>query len=772
MPQQLPRNLQEAEAMGGKPVVPRTLQEADAMGAKPVNQDNRSIWRKGWDFINTPVPNVMKTVNSMIEKPLLPAEQLLDSVLPQGREVSGSLPFLGEMGLTNERLAGGAKTGARLVENLSSPKTLALGAGAGILSGMGSPGLALKMLFSGDMLKNAYQNWNRPDEPGTLPRERIANKGSAIGQGVLAALPFREEGAALARGGAPMRNALALKRWEDWHRSRGAIPTPPPPTVPELLMPKAGDPLTPTPGVRPEPSAAAARPVNPNIGLPQEQQPWWTDYLAAIEKDRAWAEKTRLFEEAKSRRTPPPDQPFAEAPPKPEVPVGELGLASDTPANVAGELSGPPIGTLQPPTNPLPSANQGPGLMKMLKTSGGISVDPVFRKTNTGIRGRKIFEKGPGFKIDIHDANQIVSEFSPFERGKLFKTQGGKIKMDQLKTWAEAQGFTGIRDDAHVIDILRDRATRNITPAQWNSGAGRGVEVSDDAFAEGMAKFQEREARNAPPPKPKWEDFTDADGNIDYAAADAAGLREPGMGGFGDEGGFAVIKDDRLGRKVLPGEFKYGFLGKNGSFYQIDKEHIPGMAEAQGKNPHNYGDNEFMSDMSLNQAIRARKSPRNMIIHAFGKVTPEQRQAIASSAKGIGPTEFQWEVNSKNVKPGTRPYGYGLGDFLRASGGEEGFARIKDDSQKGFDFNSVASEKPKSDNPLLDIVRQTTERPTGIQSVHDDLVKIQNEGRHSAKEDLFKRVMSAPDARVSKRELLGIGKKKPYAPVDPGFLFR
>ena len=118
--------------------------------------------------------------------------------------------------------------------------------------------------------------------------------------------------------------------------------------------------------------------------------------------------------------------------------------------------------------------------------------------------------------------------------------------------------------------------------------------------------------------------------------------------------------------------------------------------------------------------------------------------------------------------------GAGLGAG-RAIEGEGGMSRIKDEKSGLFDFGDlvgVASLPKRGYNPVMSMAEKEPVKSDPIKEFHDQLLGIQNQTRQQAVDDLFNRVMKAPDPRVSKRELLGLQKKKSTRPVDPSFLFQ
>lgn len=138
--------------------------------------------------------NIWNSVKTAAGQPLVPLEQWIrrfqpkDSVGPVGEAIAGTGLGLG-----------------RAVEQLTTPTNAAIGLGAGLVGSVGLPGFALNALFSGKMLKDAYGNFVRETPKGAPGREGIANKVSSGLDALMAILPFTKANAAPASKRVPVK---------------------------------------------------------------------------------------------------------------------------------------------------------------------------------------------------------------------------------------------------------------------------------------------------------------------------------------------------------------------------------------------------------------------------------------------------------------------------------------------------------------------------------------------------------------------------------------
>ena len=193
-------------------------------------------------------PGILKRIGTgFVEKvkhdlttPMLPVSQAIRELLPKEK-----------MSPTKEALAGGALTYGNLMDNLSTPGTAALGAGASVLSEFGLPGMIVGAGFSADQLRRSYQTakQTRQLSPDALTREKVAGYGTALSDALFALLPWLR------------REAGGVKKPARMNFDPGKTS----PTAPELPLPVGAAPRT----------AVPAAPSIPDIPLEAPKQPWY-----------------------------------------------------------------------------------------------------------------------------------------------------------------------------------------------------------------------------------------------------------------------------------------------------------------------------------------------------------------------------------------------------------------------------------------------------------------------------------------------------------------
>lgn len=762
-----PMTLNEAIKAGGKPAPPKTMQDALAQGGKPVSDPVSASAVQTPSMAPAPADMEPWYSGGNPNKPLdwlgtsptgaaIPAEQLLRRALPS-REIPGSVPVPiggGGISVPAETLAGAGLGAGRAIEGLTKPGNLAMGLAASPLLEAGMTGMILKTLFSGQMLKSAYDQFMEAGKAQGPPREQTAGRVSAGIDALMSMMPWAK-----------------YMKGSDSGRPAN-VEQPPSAVIPPEAPPSAPLPTsmaTPAPAMPPEapvmpPLDIPAAPELPTMAQPPAdfvfEPPEWLKRRNA-ETDAQIARIQHKFVGAKEKPEGgwdlTPESLKAESEAKAAAPVGALALVGQT--QPMGQLPELPYDyipeNLPPMTRAQMKAERENGLMGRLMKSGGMRVDPLPDQMLISPKGKSgRFAPQKGFTTDLDDPVALRDAFPSWsDRQKLFNTSGkfgraGGIGMDELPAWARENGYEGFKDAEDILEHLKDPARRHITPEQMNNPAGPAAD------REGWEAFLSE-------PELAYEDLPGVEHDLSF---------DPGR--LGGEEGFARLRDQsKLGRSVEPEDFTYGFIGPDGKLYQTNDIHRAAMAKAMGMKT--YGPDAFSRDMKDSELVRARNAPRDLQLETFAPLTDPQRRSVAGLAQTHAPSNFNWEV-----PPGStagKPYGYGLGDFLRAIEGEGGMSRIKDEKSGLFDFGNlagVASLPKRGDNPLVNMAEKEPAKVDPIKEFHDQLVGIQNQTRQQAMDDLVKRVMSAPDSRISKRELLGLKKSKVQVPPEPSLLFK
>jgi hypothetical protein len=304
--------------------------------------------------------NLGKGLWSEANKPLIPVYDALKGVLPK-EEMSGAMEGVSGVGLG----------GARLVQDLSTPVNAALGIGAGILGSRGYSGMVLTAGFSAQMLKQAYERFmetlNNQEEG--LPREKVAGFTDAAGEALMAIMPWLKR--------SPGKVAELRGKW----KLGSEASTPMGPEVP----------IRPSPLVR-EPwkvvgrTPLAQEPISaqvPGKPITESRLP-----LSAPPEMPEWMRKRQLRDEVAAQeravqipveRKIPDWQPMPERAPRP---VGELGLTSEIPANVPGQIV----------PQEIPIAGRPPGPVGELGLKGEVPANVMGQITS-------VTPKPPGFQL-------------------------------------------------------------------------------------------------------------------------------------------------------------------------------------------------------------------------------------------------------------------------------------------------------------------------------------------------------------------------------------
>jgi hypothetical protein len=703
-------------AQGGKsvPVAPPTLDEAIKQGGQ-LGRDP-SFWEKAKAFATTP---------------RIPAEQLLKTYMPPGQELPGSTPpILGtDIRIPNEVVAGLGLTGARAIESMSSPLNAGLGIGAGLLGEIGAPGMILKGLFSGNMLKGAYDQFMKPGDPKAPLRERIADKGSGVMDALMALLPWKGD----IKAGIRNRGVSAGRAPVE-----ASVPGLPPP-VPKAVEPTLQPPppmAAPSPAVRPGP--VQANPVEavavPKTPYNPEADPW---YQKAVQDIADQETSKRAYQEAlAARRTPPggwentPESVRAEATARQTAPVGDLALKGEA------EQAGPLPEMRKPYEQIVAEFAQNAAEMKLeqmksdfLGGTGGLSGKArSFDTSGMNVKAtHNLTQHDTGFgRINVRNAYQDILQgygaTNPKRIGEALQRKSPRANKVYNDLLGRARKLA--LEDPDLKESARQRFLEQFSEADDSPEAIAAFEkhgplTGEEGFARisdkedlrlnktqlkilGSAKSRGSAGQTVFLPNATTQSRSAMQnlremGLVEYAVKEGhAGnwLTEKGKAQIpSGEEGFARIKDEGdLGRVVKPEDFTYGFIGSDGKTYQIKGDHMQEMAKAMGKEPPaRYHLMDFEKDMGDSNIIRARRSPRTLVTQAFAPVTPGQRQSIAGMAKGVEPTNFNWETPK-----GKSPWGFGLGEFLRATDAGN---------------LPVAIETKTADNPLLNAVDEFAKPP-------------------------------------------------------------
>ncbi len=266
------------------------------------------------DFSDTPSgsPGIWDRVKNFATSPLLHTEEALRSRLPK-EEMQGNVMDFGPLsGVSKEGLAGAGIAGARAVDTLSNPSTLALGGAAGALSTQGLPGMVVGGALSADMLRRGYNEYKNASAlpPGSLPREATAGKMSAGIDALFAALPWLKDIPGL-RGKAVQETGV---------RATTPAATAPPveeaPLIPRTLerAPVADR----TPIVEPPPIAPPSTP--PSVTSPKP----YVRPQAVIDAESRMNARDTAYQEAKAKQKVPD---WTEPLPDPNAPKPEPSIA-------------------------------------------------------------------------------------------------------------------------------------------------------------------------------------------------------------------------------------------------------------------------------------------------------------------------------------------------------------------------------------------------------------------------------------------------------------
>jgi hypothetical protein len=439
------------------------------------------------------------------------------------------------MAIPDELLAGAGLAGAKTIEGLSSPATLALIAAAA-LGGAGVPGMILSGGLSLDMLKNAYrqaeQAHNLP--PEAPPREKIAGYGSAAIDALLSVLPWLREAKGVSLG--DVKDVVKSQARQLVGQPAEALPVQQPAGVSEkplLPLTKESVPVGPV-------NQQAAPPAGEFV----PEIPQWIK-----EREARDAERAAAYDKAMARRTPP-----AWADMGPEKPSGTSagGLLQGSTATNIGQISPEarpsttalptvtePITAEAKKTLPLKPKPRGKGREETLegavKSMGGIRMSRIGTDLKVGV-GAKTSRFKSKYGLTMFDAKALrESGLSPIEVNKLMNTKGGVLQ-HELAMRLNERGFN-FADDEQAWNSILDVKKRRMTARDF---LGEG-ELSPDSQLDEAGALIDRLTRERDDFAAKLEALQkqnqDPFGSIDPPPP--GGGRDPG------EEGFARIKDDR-----------------------------------------------------------------------------------------------------------------------------------------------------------------------------------------------------------------------------------
>lgn len=261
--------------------------------------------------------NLWGSIKKGIDTPLIPAEQLMRKAQP--KEYSGPV---------GEAFAGTGLGLTRLIEQLSTPKNAALGLAAGAAGSVGMPGFILNAGFSGKMLKDAYDQFMKETSPGTLAREKYADKITAGLDALMAVLPFTKANKGQLPKGTTrneLRGLVGMKPKKYVTSKTEPAPASKPVSAPLVVPPSQSKPVSSS-----KPIAADPEPI-------ETREPWYVK-----------AERAKELEE-----DPFGDPPIPPSSPLPEIPMGhkaqvlsEIESATDMRMNEIADLFESGLGSL------------------------------------------------------------------------------------------------------------------------------------------------------------------------------------------------------------------------------------------------------------------------------------------------------------------------------------------------------------------------------------------------------------------------------------------
>lgn len=683
-----------------------------AKEAKAAPQDTRGVLRRAWDALNRPV---------------IPVERGVRALMP-GKE----------MGPVGENAAGVGIGLGRVAESLSSPAALGSLGAIGLLSRPGVMGDMLMAFLSGDMGWEAIKNFRKTqdaDYQGALPREKTADYTATTAHGALAVAPWLHMGAKAARSGKPA--ASSTKPIPEEFQVNVA-PEVRAQVEPNIAQPNL--PVPPQPRVQPVAPVGRQRQVSPARAaaeaLPIEsRRPWWDVENPTLEQARAGSEavgraraaetlerNARIRADEATRRA---ERQAAREAEQAEIDARlnegirqwhEDPLVGDAAVRRYREatkgMDEPP-----PPDTPwrefedalgaeiIPKATKPPKFRDMRIDSGDHPLKSVIDA---------ILERGG---ISIKQAKRAGTfedwrgSLSPAMYRRIMRQKGG-FAPDDIAMNLEGHG---VRDENHLRDMLSQyrkqepiRITKDEQMRQYEEAQAEwDRRMREEVPPEWLEAMEIDSAKQGAPRFDAGKMPVDREGFLDY---ELMGVREPGQEGF------ARFRDDRGSEMPIGAGASRLAMDEPGEFTLVKVEYdTPG-----------YGISSFYDVVEGFTGKRAIAAARKN----HPEATKIELDVEDYSPKLLGRKHVRKHIDNyyDNLDE------MGLGRYWR--------------NQKGF-----ADTKPKNGNPL--------------QLFADELLGAQNAQRQEAVGDLFQQILQADPARVSKRELLGLDKKKKKSGSSP-----
>jgi hypothetical protein len=614
--------------------------------------------------------NIGRSFMDFLRKPTTDVEGLVRKAVPEEK-----------MGPIGEGLAGAAIGGGRLVDTLLTPQNAAVGAVAGAIGSQGLPGMVATLPFSGMMLKNAYNEFMKQAEAEGLPREEAANKVTAGLDALMAVLPFTH------RVKGPMRGPSIMDSLKPG-RSKPAAPVQEMP----IPVPAIAKPVETAPVVAQEPLSQPAPIARPPVSAETSytaKEPWY------VARDRELAAKKaqEVVPEKPAPAVDPNDplvgfdsymrqtMPEETIGPK-ETPEELLRLIEET-ADVIPKAAG------KPQFRSIPLETEAVNPYEFLAEYGG-KINP----DKTAKYGR-LTEWKEGLPKSIY--YQIFSKKSPYSA-------------DEIVNFA-AQNDQPWQTEDDLIAAFRDwgKSKKRIT-----------VKEQQEMYEQERANWKEPF-----PEEPAPEEF--------FKFPKGQRPREPGEEGFADISPERIKKLRTMGPSTDLENLKTaGWMLPDGTIVSVEN-HYHALKKALGLTRM-----AKLKDASENGVIRVSKTPVAIFIEkTVDKASPEQLRVFATYKRNNPDKLVLWDDTYKqgeqtlNINRMDQAKGKLWGDewegLMRNLRGQEGFARIKNEDQKGFDF-----------------------APTSIPGQSNDQATL----------DLINKILQAPDSNVSKKELLGLTKRK------------
>jgi GNAT superfamily N-acetyltransferase len=768
---------------------------------------------KGEDKGNA-LGNIWESVKKGANTPLIPAEKWMRAAQP--KESTGPV---------GEAFAGTGLGIARLAENLSTPTTAAVGGLAGILGSIGLPGFLLTAGFSVKMLKDAYNELMKEAPPGALGREKYANKVTAGLDALMAVMPFTKANkgplpkgwikeqtrklASLPPKTAPDPKAVALPPTVQAPRPAPAVPRSEP--LPAEAPIETREPWYETQARELEASRAAERVVAP---LPQTSSP--LPDIPIWEGNRA----PRIGGTLPEQSSPLPEIPMAEG----RNVVGRMPRQADPRNPVDPALAEYLRATASEPNSP-EVAQLPPEIAEII---GG---ELVASRKPKGRNQRIVLDDSIYAAIERlgkinpekeANAGTLTEWKEGLPRGlyrKIF-SKGSKNTSDDIVTQLRGEGFQ-IEDPGELRSIVKNPSSRKSRSYSQEEMADafrdRSLPTEEESLFSTEPEFKVEPWK---PREPGQEGFADIEAKPLGDIMDSWTLRHPKGGNmevrFGDQGAYVEqvrVPPELQGRGY--GSDLYTHLGE-----MMKKRGIPGskidanvqgdpviMGKLRAKAAAVAGEgkpgvdrydvsgeedpNDFLRSMLGEEGFADVPQTRDQMLKAFrrdteyGKRRTERhiqsnlRKAMGSDALELRrqdpkQNQNQYVIIHKSTNEPDKwqasqfdeqgPWGHQVydsqeqalrtysGDWVKGIGapfgstGEWSVKRVKKAGQEGF----ADTKKDQGALPFtpVSIPGQKPEQSIG---------------------ELYSQILQAPDAAISKRDLLGLKKKKKVSTDTPLF---